>query len=130
MSDEGPESEAAESVRPINVEVGDVDEEDFEDIECQEKESEEARDPIVLRDPGSPTPREIEEHNVTHMPFRSWCPHCVSGKAKERHHKKQTDADKKNIPEIVFDYCFLGWDEWPKKGGLRWCFLMLCHEKG
>ena len=24
-----------------------------------------------------PNPREIEEHNVTHYPYRSWCKWCV-----------------------------------------------------
>ena len=90
------------------MEVGDVEEEDFEEIECEEKESEEARAPEVLRDPGAPTPKEIEEHNVTHMPFRSWCPHCVAGKAQERPHRKQERQSEKQIPEIVFDYGFLG----------------------
>ena len=96
------------SVRPLELEVGGFEDEDFEEISCEEKESEEAKPPEVLRDPGAPTPREIEEHNVTHMPFRSWCPHCVAGKAQERPHKKQERQSEKQIPEIVFDYGFLG----------------------
>ena len=83
------------------------DEEDFEKIECDEDDvSGEAKPPEVLRDPGAPTPKEVDEHNVTHLPFRSWCPHCVNGKAQDRHHKKQ-DQNEKTIPEIVFDYVFL-----------------------
>ena len=70
---------SVKSVRPLELEVGGFEDEDFEEISCEEKESEEAKPPEVLRDPGAPTPREIEEHNVTHMPFRSWCPHCVAG---------------------------------------------------
>ena len=96
-----------EPVRPIEVEVGDVEDENFEDIECEE-EGEEAREAVVLRDPGSPTPQEVEQHNVTHLPFRSWCSHCVNGKAKDRHHKKRENTNEKTIPEIVFDYGFLG----------------------
>ena len=74
-----------------------MDDEDFEEIVCEEEEraSEEAKKPEVLRDPGAPTPREVEEHNVTHLPFRSWCPHCVSGKAQYRHHKQREGQDKK-----------------------------------
>ena len=94
-------------VRPLVEEVGDVENEDFEEIKCQEDESEEARRPEVLRDPGAPTPKEIEEHNVTHLPFRSWCPHCVSGKAQDRHHRRRENTDEKQIPEIVFDYVFM-----------------------
>merc|ERR1712240_2189 len=51
--------------------------------------------------------KEVEQHNVTHLPFRSWCPHCVSGKAQDRNHKKRENQDEKQIPEIVFDYVFL-----------------------
>ena len=97
---------SVKSVRPLELEVGGFEDEDFEEISCEEKESEEAKPPEVLRDPGAPTPREIEEHNVTHMPFRSWCPHCVAGKAPERPHKKQERQSEKQIPEIVFDYGF------------------------
>ena len=82
--------------------------EDFEEIACEEKESEEAKPPEVLRNPGAPTPREIEEHNVTHLPFRSWCPHFVAGKAQDRPDKKRDNQGEKQIPKIVFDYCFLG----------------------
>ena len=48
--------------------------EDFEELKFEELESEEARPPEVLRDPGAPTFKEMEEHNTTHLPFRSWCP--------------------------------------------------------
>ena len=58
-------------VRPCELEVGEVENEDFEEIMLEEPESEEARAPEVLRDPGAPTVKEIEEHNVTHLPFRS-----------------------------------------------------------
>jgi hypothetical protein len=47
-------------------------EEEFRDIELEVEE--EAREPKVLRDPGAPTEAEVERHNVTHQPFRSWCP--------------------------------------------------------
>ena len=97
-------------VRPWELEVGEVENEDFEEIACEEKE--EARQPEVLRDPGAPTQKEIEEHNVTHLPFRSWCQHCVSGKAQDRPHRtRKEDQEEKQVPEIVFDYGFLGGKE-------------------
>ena len=89
-------------VRPWELEVGEVENEDFEEIVCEEQE--EARQPEVLRDPGAPTQKEIEEHNVTHLPFRSWCQHCVSGKAQDRPHRmRKEDQEEKQVPEIVFD---------------------------
>jgi hypothetical protein len=73
-----------------------------------EPEAEEAREPRVPRDPGAPTATEVEQHNVTHLPFRAWCPACVMGKARDKMHRKQEDGAEKGIPEIVFDYGFLG----------------------
>ena len=32
---------------------------------------------------------EVELHNKTHLPYRSWCPHCVRGKARSRSHRKR-----------------------------------------
>ena len=112
MSGEDSRGVPSIPVRPLQCEVGDV-EEDFDEIQCEEEEaSEEARQPEVLRDPGAPTAKELEEHNINHLPFRSWCPHCVAGKAQDRPHKMQK-ADKmdKQLPEIVFDYGFFGGKE-------------------
>ena len=78
-----------------------------EEAHEEREEGEEARRPKTMRDPGAPTPREIDEHNITHMPYRSWCSSCVSGKARDKPHR-HGDQEQKSIPEIVFDYCFMG----------------------
>ena len=81
-----------------------------QEIELDKEENEEeseARAPRTLRDPGAPSAKEVEDHNVTHLPFRAWCAACVSGKARDRlHHRREQES--KDIPEIVFDYCFMG----------------------
>jgi hypothetical protein len=86
----------------------DVEEDEHQDIEFKEDVSEETRDPKLLQDPGAPTAAEVEKHCVTHMPYRSWCPVCVEGRARDKMHKKGDDQENKEIPEIVFDYGFLG----------------------
>ena len=35
----------------------------------------------VIPDPGQPTRQQIEDHRVDHLPYRSWCPECVAGRA-------------------------------------------------
>ena len=35
-----------------------------------------------VTDPGQPSRAEREQHELTHIPFRSWCPHCVRGRGK------------------------------------------------
>ena len=43
--------------------------------------------PVVsVRDPGSASQSEIDEHDKTHLPYRSWCPVCVMAKGKEDGH--------------------------------------------
>jgi hypothetical protein len=97
-------------VRPCPNDVVDGGGVEFQEIEFGEEEAQEseAREPKTLRDPGAPTPAEVERHNVTHMPYRSWCPACVEGKARDKHHSLNDEQDVKGIPEIVFDYGFLG----------------------
>ena len=51
----------------------------------------------------------LEKSNIIlHMPYRSWCPSCVSGKVKDRQHRKQDDQSEKSVTEVVFDYDFGG----------------------
>ena len=55
--------------------------------EEEEIDAEAAEDaPVeIARDPGDPTPGDREHHNATHIPYRSWCPVCVSrARAKKR----------------------------------------------
>ena len=72
----------------------------------------EARAPRLPHNPGRPTKREIAEHCVSHWPFRSWCRHCVCGRAAGSPHKVRSDADREfgraRIPTISMDHCFLG----------------------
>ena len=57
----------------------------------------------VLRHPGDPTAEEYETRRVDHFPYRSWCPHCVNGKATGRPHKPR-NADRDAMPQLGFDY--------------------------
>ena len=69
------------------------------------------RNPRKLMDPRLPTQQEVDEHNLTHLPYRSWCPYCVGGKGKMAAHFKQIRAD--GLPEIHLDYCFMATDGSP-----------------
>ena len=60
----------------------------------------------VLRGPTRPTKLELEEHEHSHIPFRSWCPHCMRGKSKASGHRTSSGAREK--PIISIDYAFLG----------------------
>ena len=45
------------------------------------------RSPKKVQDPRVPTHAEVDDHNMTHLPYRSWCTHCVRGRREAPHHK-------------------------------------------
>ena len=55
------------------------------------------------RKPKEPTEREIAEHKITHMPYRSWCPHCVAASAKASPHMKLVkEDDERCVPFFLW----------------------------
>ena len=56
------------------------------------------------RQPGE---QESIEHKMTHLPFRSWCRHCVSRKRKKEDCRRKT-AKERNVPESHVDYMVMG----------------------
>ena len=80
---------------------------DQEDQE-QEEEEDEASRPKAIWKPVRPSVKEVEEHNLTHMPFRNWCIFCVKGKAKDDPHKRKIKQDEEqDIPIVSIDYMFM-----------------------
>jgi hypothetical protein len=77
-----------------------------EQIEQEEMQSGKRTCRKVLS-PLEPTPQEVEEHQLTHLPFRNWCRHCCRGRGVEMSHQKQ-DHSSKVLPELHFGFCFLG----------------------
>ena len=54
-----------------------------------------------------PTQKERAEHDTTHIPFRSWCDHCVMGRGKSAPHNRRQhdDEDAHTIPIIFNGLC-------------------------
>ena len=57
------------------------------EVDDQEEATSNSTRVRVIPSPSPPSRQEALEHNCTHIPFRSWCPHCVRGKAKSDHHR-------------------------------------------
>ena len=65
------------------------------DEEQEDKqEVEEADKPKPICKPLRPIIKEVEEHNLTHLPFRNWCIFCVRGKAKDDPHTRRRKQDE------------------------------------
>ena len=77
-----PQTETAGSIRPNNVEEdgGIVNKEESEGYECQD--CNEGMNVKIARMQEMPSKEELEAHNASHVPYRSWCPHCVKDKQK------------------------------------------------
>ena len=56
--------------------------------------------------PVRPSEAEVEEHRLTHLPYRNWCPECVAGRGvgeqRGRHAGRHHD-----IPRVGIDYWFI-----------------------
>ena len=55
-----------------------------------------------LRQPEEPTEEQRRRHELTHLPYRSWCKWCVLGKGRTTHAKKRKDRR----PQVQIDYAF------------------------
>ncbi len=55
-----------------------------------------------------PTLRERRLHELTHLPFQPWCPHCVSCKSRPDHQQRvdPPDAAEREHPTIQIDLMF------------------------
>ncbi|CAK9020327.1 unnamed protein product [Durusdinium trenchii] len=62
-----------------------------------------ARAPRSLPVPKEPTAQERAEHELTHLPFRSWCKICVESKSRQDHSKKL----RLKQPVLQCDYSFI-----------------------
>ena len=100
--------ELQQRAEPSGESSKESDEITFESHAELEGESSEAQRVRVVKDPGKPTAQEIAEHEITHLPHRSWCPSCVAGRARDRPHRRQANRGANSVPTVVFDYGFMG----------------------
>ena len=79
------------------------------DVEPDELVEDGRRKVKKLMDPKLPSKEEVKEHYASgHMPYRSWCHHCVRGRGRERAHQRRGEEERQGIPEYHLDYCFPG----------------------
>jgi hypothetical protein len=87
--------------------------EEEESVELEEPEA--GQRPVKkMMDPKLPSAEDVRMHNLLHMPYRSWCPHCVRGRGKEMECRKGDKEAEPGLPEYHLDYCFPGDEEGQK----------------
>ena len=59
-----------------------------------------------------PSQKDVDEHMVSHVPFRSWCLHCIKGKSMGKPHFKKSQVDESAcVPCVCMDYMFMSSQE-------------------
>ena len=80
--------------RYVQIEAGDVSGEhvadNFQDDVVENIDVEEAVVRALPR-PRRPTLKEVDDHYVSHLPYRNWCPICVGTKGREDAHTRSKD---------------------------------------
>ena len=83
-------------------------------LEDEEEDAEDMREEVaqhgqaevkILKGPYKPSKQEVEEHRPFHLPFRSWCRHCVFGRGKNAACFR-LDEGEGSMPEISIDFQF------------------------
>ena len=105
------EVEGSKRRKFIEKEVGDDEGESGEPegdcVKGYEQDSGDFRELKKMVDPKLPSREEVETHEMTHLPYRNWCRHCVMGRGVEAPHRRVV-RDVGAIPEIHVDFCFPG----------------------
>ena len=100
--------ESNNSLNVCPVVEDEMDEEIMDDKEEQSEESRAVR--VGQKKTVTPTLAEREEHERTHIPYRSYCRQCVAARASSAAHRGRnfTKAveDDKDMKQVCYDYCF------------------------
>ena len=67
-----------------------------------EDDTQQAQRAKGMKAPQQPTGQERFEHNLIHLPYRTWCPICVKSKGRTDNHPKQTS--KQAVIQVDFTY--------------------------
>ena len=60
------------------------------------------------QDPGEPTAEERRIHDITHLPYRSWCAECVAGRGVGFAHTSHEALAEDALPIVGIDYHYMG----------------------
>ena len=73
----------------------------------EESQESEATTSKAMGAPTKPTAAMVEDREVSHLPFRNWCAHCIRGRGASQGHYKQ-HHDEEQTPTMSVDYAFFG----------------------
>ena len=64
--------------------------------------------PRAVPSPWEPSADIVARHNLTHLPYQNWCPHCVAARKNNMAHQNLAGKSaSRALPLLVLDYCYL-----------------------
>ena len=84
----------------------DDDDQGAADDQVEIQPEQEAADLKIAFAPTKPSAAEIEEHRVTHYPYRSWCDECREGRGLGEHRGRHAGRSH-DIPRVGIDYWYI-----------------------
>ena len=119
------------------------------DDDAQEAERSSEAEPLrAAPSPVMPSAAEVEDHKLTHWPFRSWCDECQLGRGLGEQHRSRAGRER-NIAIVGMDYWYMtdvgllkrseldmpeneqgdtALDEARESGSIVKCLLIRCHK--
>ena len=80
----------------------------------------------ALPKPLLPTRADREKHELTHLPYETWCRHCVRARSlNDPHGKTKKHSTAREVPVVSGDFCFMGQTDQDKAGPI---FVMRDHN--
>ena len=97
-----------------------------------QEETEEQQQPKVPKIPKGPTKKERQEHEALHIHYRSWCRHCVRGRARNKYHMRdsvgETEEKEHETARISMDYFFMSEED--RKASENPLLVMIDEKQG
>ncbi|CAE7335487.1 unnamed protein product, partial [Symbiodinium pilosum] len=81
------------------------DDENADDRVMIDGDEEDEKKAKAIKAPKEPTAEEVEQRNLHHANFESWCPVCVMGQGRSKQHRRVKEDPKEHV--IYSDYMFL-----------------------
>ena len=60
-----------------------------------------------VRAPKAPSREHQARHNLTHLPYASWCPWCAAGRGDNQPHYRARGGPSRSLPLLVLDCAFV-----------------------
>ena len=57
--------------------------------------------------PKQPSKEDVARHNLNHLPYRSWCPHCVASRRPNSSHRTRKSTAGRPLPLFCADYAYV-----------------------